>query len=200
MSKNTFSAFQRHLLFFSTPSSPRERPRLTFTSALRASVKLGLDLPVAALLSLSLRLLYAPYPYFWSAIYIDSIPASLHRTQLASCPLPPQSKKEEYTCSDLLALLEQSEDATKGGWVKQKIDQGHVLGFWCMAADSGTHAVRREDVEAFQQGEWEERVAERRRGRGDIVPLWRGGPVWVGGHSWAVGKLLGVRVYEKKGE
>ena len=196
MSRNTFSAFQRHLLFFSTPSP---RPRLTFDSALRAGVKIGLDLPIAALLSLSLRLLYAPYPYFWSPIYIDEIPVSLHRTQLVSAKLP--KEKADYTCSDLLTLLNQSEGGGAGkGWLKQKIDQGHVVGFWTMAADAATHRVGNEDVERFQQGEWEKAVVERREERRDVLPLWRGGPIWVGGHSRVVGRLLGVRVYERKGE
>ncbi|CAA9957850.1 hypothetical protein PTMSG1_01429 [Pyrenophora teres f. maculata] len=195
MSQTTFSAFQRHLLFFSTPSA---RPRLTLTSALRASVKIGLDFPVAALLSLSLRILYAPYPFFWAPIYIDEIPTSLHRTQLASATLP--KAKPHYTCSELLALLHQSEQggAAGKGWVKHMIDQGHVVGFWTMAADAGTHVVGSEDVERFQQGEWERAVVERRRGRSDVLPWWRGGPIWVGGHSWAVGRVLGVEVYDRK--
>lgn len=67
-----------------------------------------------------------------------------------------------------------------------------------MAANARTHKVSRGDVERFQQGEWEEAVVKRRRGRDDVLPLWRGGPIWAGGHSWAVGKLLEVRVYEDK--
>lgn len=69
-----------------------------------------------------------------------------------------------------------------------------------MAADAHTHKVSRNDVERFQEGEWEEAVVVRRRGRDDVLPLWRGGPIWAGGHSWAVKKLLGVRVYETKGQ
>tara|TARA_R110002003_G_scaffold48_14_gene4018 strand:- start:1993 stop:2565 length:573 start_codon:yes stop_codon:yes gene_type:complete len=186
MSRSTYTAFQRHLLFFSTPTTP---PRLTFLSSLRAAVSLGLDFPVALVLSISLRLLYAPYPYIFSPINISRIPRSLHRTQLSDAKL----SKPEYTCSDLLALLGSGPGK---GWLMHKIDQGHVIGFWAMAADTKTQRVRRQDVERFQQGEWEEAVAQRRRGRGDVVPLWRGGPVWAGGHSWAVRKVLGVRVYE----
>lgn len=78
------------------------------------------------------------------------------------------------------------------------IDQGHIISFWAMAASTRTHKVSREDVERFQQGCWEEAVAKRRRGRGDVLPLWRGGPIWTGGHSWAVRRLLGVKVYQTK--
>jgi hypothetical protein len=193
MLRNTYSAFQRHLLFFSAPTTP---PRLTFISALRAGVSLGLDFPVAVLLSLSLRILYAPFPYFWLPIVVDKIPSSAHRTQLSSAQLP--QGKTEYTCSELLHLLNSSpKEKQEKGWLKHKIDQGHIVGFWTMAADAKTHRVKSSDVERFQQGEWEKAVVERRRGRGDVLPLWRGGPIWVAGHSWAVTKLLGVRVYEK---
>ncbi|KAH7390520.1 hypothetical protein BKA66DRAFT_459111 [Pyrenochaeta sp. MPI-SDFR-AT-0127] len=190
MSKSTYTAFQRHLLFFSTPTSP---PRLTFLSALRASIALGLDFPIAVVLSLSLRLLYAPVPYYWSSIDVNKIPQSAHRSQLSTATLP--KDKSEYTCSELLQLLGAN---TGNGFVKNKIDQGHIIGFWTMAAETRTNTVSRADVERFQQGEWEEHVVERRRARQDVLPLWRGGPIWVGGHSWTVRKLLGVRVYEAK--
>ncbi|KAI8940715.1 hypothetical protein NX059_001981 [Plenodomus lindquistii] len=192
MSRPTYTAFQRHLLFFSTPTP---NPRLTVLSALKASVSLGLDFPVALLLSLSLRILYTPLPYFWRPIYIADIPPSSHRTQLTSARLP--TNKSTFSCTELLNLLGASDQGK--GWIKHKIDQGHVVGFWSMAADAKTHVVRRKDVEAFQQGEWEESVVKRRKGREDVLPLWRGGPVWVKGHSWAVGRLLGVRVYEGEG-
>ncbi|USP75912.1 hypothetical protein yc1106_03186 [Curvularia clavata] len=196
MSRSTYSAFQKHLLFFSTPTTP---PRLTFGSALRAGVSLGLDFPVAVFLSLSLRLLYAPFPYFWSPIIVDKIPASSHRTQLEKATL--RKGKSDYTCSELLSLLQQSEDGKREkGWLSHKIDQGHIVGFWTMAADTSSHTVSKEDVERFQQGNWEDAVVERRRGLSDVLPLWRGGPIWVGGHSWAVQKLLGVKVYKAKGE
>jgi hypothetical protein len=78
------------------------------------------------------------------------------------------------------------------------IDQGHIISFWAMAANTRTHTVSREDVGRFQHGEWEETISKHRTYRGNVLPLWRGGPIWVGGHSWAVRKLLGVRVYEKK--
>jgi hypothetical protein len=189
MSRQGYTAFQKHLLFFSTPTNP---PRLTFLSALRAGCALGLDFPVSVVLSFALRLMYAPFPYL-SSIDIDKIPHTVHRTQLSHATLP--KSKAEYTCSELLRLLDSE---PRKGFLKHKIDQAHVVGFWTMAADARTHTVNRDDVERFQQGEWEEAVTKRRRSRDDVLPLWRGGPIWAGGHSWAVRKLLGVRVYETK--
>jgi hypothetical protein len=137
--------------------------------------------------------MYAPLPTFWSSISVDKIPQSAHRTQLSSARLP--QDKSEFACSDLLSLIDNDRPQ---GYLMHKIDQGHVVGFWAMAASARTHMVNRKDVERFQQGEWEGPIAQRRLGREDVLPLWRGGPVWVEGHSWAVRQLLGVRVYEKK--
>lgn len=187
MSRSTYTAFQKHLLFFSTPTSP---PRLTFLSGLRAAVALGLNLPISVILSLSLQLLYVQFPRL-SYIDIEQIPPSSHRSQLGSAEL----SKSEYTCSELLQLLGAGQGC---GFLQHKIDQGHIIGFATMAANARTHTVSRDDVERFQQGEWEEAVVARRRGRDDILPFWRGGPIGVGPHSWAVWKLLGVRVYGAK--
>lgn len=197
MSRPTYTAFQRHLLFFSTPTQP---PRLTFLSALRAATKLGLDMPVAVILSLSLRIMYAPFPNLFSAITIEQIPRNKHRTQLENVSLPSSTSKveEQYTCKDLLGMLDSDSSTTKMRFVEKQMNRGHVVGFWAMAANSHSNRVSRDDVERFQQGGWEDEVTKRRRDRSDILPLRRGGPMWVTGHSWAVGKLLGVRVYKAK--
>ncbi|OAL51084.1 hypothetical protein IQ07DRAFT_586646 [Pyrenochaeta sp. DS3sAY3a] len=185
-----YTAFQKHLLFFSTLATP---PRLTFYSALRASIALGLNLPIAVVLSVSLRVLYVQLPRFWSPVFVDRIPNSAHRAQLTAAHLPPE--KSEFSCTDLLQLLSQNDNE---GFFKRKINEGHIIGFWAMAADARTHTVAREDVRRFQQGNWEASVVEKRRDRTDVLPVWRGGPIWVEGHSWAVKKLLGIRVYESK--
>jgi hypothetical protein len=191
MSRQSYTTFQKHLLFFSTPTNP---PRLTFISALKAACALGLDFPVSVVLSLGLKLLYAPFPYI-SAININEIPQSAHRSQLSNVTLP--TAKKEFTCSELLRLLDQEHSP---GFLKHKIDQGHIIGFWSMAANTRTHTVSRDVVEHFQQGEWEKEVMERRCNSDEILPFWRGGPIWAGGHSWAVDKLLGVKVYQTKQE
>ncbi|KAJ8113288.1 hypothetical protein OPT61_g4551 [Boeremia exigua] len=190
MSRQNYTAFQKHLLFFSTPTNP---PRLTFGSALKGACALGLDFPVSVCLSLGLKLLYTPFSL--TGINITEIPQSSHRSQLSDITLP--EAKKEFTCSELLRLLDQERHP---GFIKHKINQGHVVGFWSMAASMRDHTVSRDDVERFQQGEWEAAVAERRRNSAEILPLWRGGPIWAGGHSWAVDKLLGVKVYKSKDE
>jgi hypothetical protein len=156
---------------------------------MRAAASLGLDFPVAVLLGVSLRILYAPFPYIFSPINIERLPPSEHRAQLSHAKL----EKQEYTCSELLELLPR--DPGKG-FLKHTIDQGHIVSFWAMAADTKTHTVGRDDVQRFQRGDWAGDVARRRRGREDVLPLWRGGPIVVSWHSWAIKKVLGVSVYE----
>ena len=190
MSRQSYTAFQRHLVFFSTPTNP---PRLTFTSALKGACALGLDFPVSVILSLGLKLLYTPFNL--AGINITDIPQASHRSQLSNVTLP--TAKKDFTCSELLRLLDRERNP---GFVKHKIDQGHIIGFWSMAASTRTHTVGRDDVERFQHGEWGTAVTERRRNSDEILPLWRGGPIWAGGHSWAVDKLLGVKVYKPKNE
>ncbi len=190
MSRQSYTAFQRHLLFFSTPTNP---PRLTFISALKGACALGLDFPVSVFLSLGLKLLYTPFSL--TGININGIPQSSHRSQLSDVTLP--AAKKEFTCSELLLLLDKERYP---GLLKHTINQGHIVGFWSMAANIHDHTVSRDDVERFQQGEWEPTVAERRQNSEEILPLWRGGPIWAGGHSWAVDKLLGVKVYKSKDE
>ncbi|KAK7192617.1 hypothetical protein DPSP01_006557 [Paraphaeosphaeria sporulosa] len=169
MSRNTYTAFQRHLLFFSTPTNP---PRVTILSGMRAAASLGLDFPVCVLLGVSLRIMYAPFPNIFSPINIERIPRSKHRAELSDARLDQQ----EYTCYDLLRILPC---------------------FWAMPASTKTHTVSRDDVERFQRGDWADKIAERRRERDDVLPLWRGGPIIVNWHSWAIRKVLGVRVYEE---
>ena len=183
--------FQRHLLHFAAPNSTK----ITLLSSLRASLALGLDFPVALTLSIGLRILYAPFPYL-SPVDIPSIPQSSWRTQLEDAKLT----VDTYTRADLLHLYHSSAKYNRSDPLTRSVDTMHVISFWAMTADVGSGLVSRRDVERFQAGEWEGEVVRRRRsrrrGEGDVLPLWRGGPISVAGHSWFVRKLFGVRVYE----
>jgi hypothetical protein len=80
MLRSLYAAFRGHLLFFSTLIEP---PRLTFLSGPRAGDSLGLDFPVAVILSLSLHLIYVPSSYPLSTINLEHITRTLHRAQLS---------------------------------------------------------------------------------------------------------------------
>jgi len=187
----SLSRFQLHLLHFAAPNSTK----ITLLSSLRASLALGLDFPVALTLSIGLRILYSPFPYL-SPVDIPSIPQSSWRTQLEDAKLT----SDTYTRADLLDLYHASPKYNRSDPLTRSIDTMHVISFWAMTADVDSGLVKRADVERFQQGEWEGEVVKRRRsrrrGEGDVLPLWRGGPISVAGHSWFVRKLFGVRVYE----
>lgn len=130
MSRQSYTAFQRHLQFFATPTNP---PRLTFTSALKGACALGLDFPVSVVLSLGLKLLYTPLSL--TGIDITDIAQSSHRSQLSNVTLP--IAKKEFTCSELLRLLDQERNP---GTLKHKIDQGHIVG---VITALSTYAIRR---------------------------------------------------------
>lgn len=51
-----------------------------------------------------------------------------------------------------------------------------ALGLWILAAEKDGR-VQGEEVRMFQKGEIMERIASRRRGREDVLPFWRGGPI-----------------------
>ena len=60
-------------------------------------------------------------------------------------------------------------------------DRLHVLGLWALAADVNSGTFSTAELEASRSGELLWMVEERRRHRdgahGEILPLWRGGPV-----------------------
>nr|XP_031858124.1 uncharacterized protein CI109_006465 [Kwoniella shandongensis]KAA5525196.1 hypothetical protein CI109_006465 [Kwoniella shandongensis] len=188
----TYTPYQRHLLHFAqSPNSPS--PKLTIISAVRGSLELGLNLPIAVSLALALPLIHSPFPYYLRPLPIKSISEKEGRTQLSSARLIQSS----YSMTDIFSLY-QSE--VPRGWFDWAVDQGHILSFWAMAADVKTGRVDVDDVKRFQNGNWTDSIVKRRQsrmpGKGDVLPFYRGGPIIVGLHSWFVGRLFGVRVYE----
>lgn len=181
-------SFQRHLQYFSSSTTSQQ---ITILSALRAGLQLGLDFPVALFLSIGIRVLYGRT--LISPVVISSIPPHSHRTQLDTVPL--DEKKRSYSARDILALYAQDPKADRG-LITSVLDRAHILSFWAIAARPD-HMVDAADLKRFRQGGWETDVVERRRGRGDVLPLWRGGPIIVRAHSWFVRRLFGVRVYER---
>ena len=175
-------AFLRHLSFFTSYQQPHI---ITFTSALKSSLTLGLNFPASVFLSFTLRALYSPS---WLLL----APPNLHtlgtnHTQLEDAQLA----QPAYARTDLQTLVPYGTSM-----IHNLLDRGDVLSLWALAADTRSDLVKREDVEEFQRGTLLQRLAERRRtGRQDVLPFYRGGPISVAGHSWLVGKLLGVKVY-----
>lgn len=186
----TLTPFQRHLKHFALESDPN---RITFLSAIRGSFRLGLDFPVALILSIGLRILYSES--IFSAVDIPSIPRHLQRTQLDSPSLSSSfnDRQKSYSLTDLLGLYRPSPHI---GFISSILDKAHILSFWSISAQKDL-GVTASDLKRFKEGGWEADVVKRRKGREDVLPFWRGGPIIVGAHSWFVRTVFGVRVYER---
>jgi hypothetical protein len=178
-------AFLKHLSFFASHDQPDV---ITFTSALKSSLTLGLNFPASVFLSIALRALYSPSWLLLSPPNLRSL--NVNYTQLQQAKLT----QTAYTQSELQNLV--PEDTST---LHRLVNRGHVFGLWALAADARTSLVKREDVGEFQNGTLMQRLAERRHiGRNDVLPFYRGGPISVAGHSWAVDRFLGVQVYREK--
>ncbi|WWD08228.1 hypothetical protein V865_006339 [Kwoniella europaea PYCC6329] len=191
----TLAAYQRHLLQFGQAGSPNT---VTVLSALRQLLRLGLNFPLSFAIAIGLKIICNPFPHYLRSVHVPQLRRSAIRSQLENVTVDQPS----YSLSQVLSLYHTDQQARNQGLIARAIDLGHVVSFWCMAADQKTGLVEAEDVKRFQTGEWTKAVDARRKsrlpGKRDIVPFWRGGPILVAPHSWFVRKLLGVHVYEAK--
>ena len=76
-------------------------------------------------------------------------------------------EKKEYSCAEMW-------DWGGGKGVKGRLD---AVGLWALAADTETGRLKGGDVVGFQRGTLLAEVEKRRTGRGQVLPLWRGGPL-----------------------
>lgn len=172
--------FQRLLTFFSNGS-----PQITFMDSLRGDLSIGLDFPVALFLASIRHLVFRNTGTFSLNIHVPTVQTS--RTLLGGPDRFNVDETKRYSVSELIGL------ARPGG----VIAQADAFGLWALAAEKDGK-VKGEEVRLFQRGEIMERIVERRKGRENVLPLWRGGPIIVGAHSWAVEKCFGVKVYQKE--
>ncbi|KAF2154920.1 hypothetical protein K461DRAFT_266263 [Myriangium duriaei CBS 260.36] len=177
------SPFHRLLSFFATRSSPKSQT-ITFLDSLRGDLSLGLNFPVAVFLAVTRHLVFRNTGAFSLTIHVPTVKTS--RVLLGGPGRFDIDENRRYGLRELVA-------ATSGGGLVSKFD---AVGCWGLIAErDGTVSGR--DVRAFQRGEVMEEVVRRRRGRADVLPFWRGGPILVDGHSWMVKKLFDVDVYRK---
>lgn len=174
MSKLTI--FQKHLLNLTVQSSNIITPY----ESLRGFLSLGFDFPVAFVSSIALPFVYGNTGFLSHKIDVAKIPSDKQPTQLESVVLSEQ--KGVFTRKELIRLVnkEHRRNKEKMGTRARLFDEFHLLGVWVIGAQThgaGEGLVDRETVEAFQAGDFFEFVRERRKDRGDILPLWRGGPI-----------------------
>lgn len=173
--------FHRLLSFYSNRSPYPDTQTIRLQDSLTGNLALGLDFPVALAVALGRHLYLKNTGLFSLNIHVPSV--ATKRTLLDGLAF---DEKKEYTCSEMFTLA-----AANG--VQGRID---AVGLWSLAADVRTGLVRGEDVVGFQRGEVFERIERRRKGTGQVLPLWRGGPISSTGHSWVVKRVFDVDVYQ----
>ncbi|KAE9991413.1 hypothetical protein EG327_011716 [Venturia inaequalis] len=190
------TVFQKHLLNLTL----QKATIITPYESLRGFLSLGFDFPVALVSSIALPFVYGNTGFLSHKIDVTKIPRCKQPTQLESVSI--STGKKGFTRREVLELVdsEYQRGGSELGMVKRLFDRIHLLGVWVIGARTqgrGKGMVDGKTLEAFMKGGFFEIVRERRRDRGDVLPLWRGGPISVAGHSWFVRKLFGVHVYLK---
>ncbi|KAK1817476.1 hypothetical protein LTR12_008117 [Friedmanniomyces endolithicus] len=175
--------FHRLLAFYSNKSDRPNTQTVRLSDSLRGNLALGLDFPAALAIALGRHLVLRNTSFLSLNIHVPSV--STTKTLLDGIPI---DEKRGYSRADIVGAARRNGNGILG--------QADALGMWALAADVRTGLVRGEDVVAFQRGTLFEGIERRRRGRRQVLPFWRGGPISVGGHSWFVKKMFGVDVYQ----
>ncbi|KAK1066355.1 hypothetical protein LTR74_007242 [Friedmanniomyces endolithicus] len=175
--------FHRLLAFYSNKSDRPNTQTVRLSDSLRGNLALGLDFPAALAIALGRHLVLRNTSFLSLNVHIPSV--STTKTLLDGIPI---DEKKGYSRAEIVGAARSNGNGVLG--------QADALGMWALAADVRTGLVRGEDVVAFQRGTLFEVIERRRRGRSQVLPFWRGGPISVGGHSWFVNKMFGVDVYQ----
>lgn len=161
--------FHRLLTFFARRSPRSDGQTITFVDSLKGDLSLGLNAPLSFLLATVRHLVFRTSGF---AIHVPSVRSN--RVLLGGPGALDVEESRRYTRGELLRLAGRSQ---RGGGL---IAQGDALGLWLLAASRTDGKVSGEEVRLFQRGELFEHLADRRRGRSDVLPFWRGGPIkWV---------------------
>ncbi|GAB7363324.1 hypothetical protein MBLNU230_g3605t1 [Neophaeotheca triangularis] len=178
--------FHNLLSFYSNRTPHPNTQTIRLTDSLTGNLSLGLDFPVALAIAIGRHLTLRNTSLLSLDIHVPSVPTK--KTLLDGIPV---DEKASYSASEMWKLGGQN------GW-SGSLD---AVGLWALAAGVGSGRVEGRDVVSFQRGTLLEDVRRRRRvGRGEVLPLWRGGPISVAGHSWFVQRLFGVDVYRVEGK
>ena len=157
------SPFHRQLGFFAPQSSPTSQP-ITFLDSLRGDLSIGLNFPIALFLALTRHLVFGNTGPYNLNINVPAVKTS--RVLLGGPGQFDIDESNRYGLRELVAV-------TSGASISTRLD---AVGCWGLVARrDGT--ITGKEVRAYQSGEVMELVAQRRRGRDDVLPFWRGGPI-----------------------
>ncbi|TKA72880.1 hypothetical protein B0A55_06650 [Friedmanniomyces simplex] len=174
--------FHRLLAYYSNQSDTPNTHTIRLTDSLRGHLALGLDFPVALAIAVGRHLVLRNTSFLSLNIHVPSV--STTKTLLEGIPI---DEKRTYSRAEIVGATR-----ANGNGVLGVVD---AVGLWALAADVRTGLLGGGDVVAFQRGTLLGELEGRRRGRGQVLPFWRGGPISVGGHSWFVKRVFGVDVY-----
>lgn len=175
-----------NLLTFYAARTPHPNTRtIRLTDSLYGNLSLGLDFPAALAIALGRHLALRNTSLLSLDIHVPTV--STKHTLLDGIDV---DEKASYSASEMWAL------GGKNGW-SGSLD---AVGLWALAAGVGSGRIEGRDVVSFQRGTLLGEIERRRKGREEVLPLWRGGPISVAGHSWFVKRLFGVDVYRVDGK
>lgn len=85
---------------------------------------------------------------------------------------------KRYSLRQLWELVSKhrSSQVAQSTWLSTEMRLDSIS-LWALAADSDGR-VSGQEILDFQTGQVMESIAERRKGRGNVLPFWRGGPLW----------------------
>jgi hypothetical protein len=163
------SAARSHATSSSTSgSSPAIRSdTITFLDSLKGDLALGLNFPLALIVSFARHAIFRTGNGRGFQIHIPSVRTS--RKLLGSPGSLSFNTEKRYGLLDLLREIGKQRGSL--------INQLDAFGIWSLAARRVDGKVSGADLVAFQEGTVLESIARRRRGREDTLPLWRGGPL-----------------------
>ena len=154
--------FHRLLAFYSNRSNTPDTQTIRLQDSISGHLALGLDFPVALAIAMGRHLWLKNTSVFSLNIHVPSVP--VQETLLEGLEV---DEKREYSCGEMYDL------GGKNG-MKGRLD---AVGLWALAADTETGRLKGQDVMGFQKGTLLQELEKRRKGREQVLPLWRGGPI-----------------------
>lgn len=155
--------FQLLLAFYSNRSNIPDTQTIRLQDSIAGNLALGLDFPVALAMAVGRHMWLKNTSLFSLNIHVPSV--KVEKTLLDGIEV---DEKKGYTCSEAWTL------GARNG-VAGRLD---AVGLWALAADVETGLLKGGDVVGFQKGTLFQEIERRRRkGRAQVLPLWRGGPI-----------------------
>lgn len=168
--------FHRLLSYYSNRSEQPDTQTIRLQDSITGNLALGLDFPVAVGVAIARHLYLKNTGFFSLNIHVPSVQTrstwledlrldDVDRVQREQGSAGARSGK--YTCGEIVS-------AARSLGFASAVD---AVGLWALASDVHTGLLSADDVEKFRKGTLFETLERRRKGREQVLPLWRGGPL-----------------------